>query len=385
MKVLFVNHAAGLGGAEHSLLELLAYLPAFGIEPVAAVPAGSLAEVLAAAGVRVGPLALRPLPRPHTAVQGCAAAAALAWNALLLLRCLRRERPALVHANSARAAWPAALAARLAGVPCLWHCRDLSPPGAEALLRLCSRGIAISEAVARSLPASPRVRIIRNGIDLLRFDPARHSRAEARAALRLPSEGPLVIMVADLIPWKRHDLFLEAAARIRRARPDVRFAIAGHDRGEHPDLAGRLRVQTARLGLTGALQWLGHCPDAAPLYAAADVLLHPPAEEPFGRVVCEALAMGCGVVVADAAGPAAIVGACPAGRRVLPGSAAAFAAAALELLDRPFPADAGRAHVARGFDVARTASELARLLRELRPDHPWFPSAPKESHASDAS
>jgi glycosyltransferase involved in cell wall biosynthesis len=367
MRILFVNHTAVMGGAEHSLLELARALPAQGVDVSAALPAGPLADALAAAGVTVHTLPLHRVRRPRELRSSLTATAALLADSLRFRRLLRGVRPDLVHANSAKAALFAAPAARSLGIPCLWHCRDLAPPAARLLTGLSSAVVAVSDAVARSLPPSPKLRVIPNGIDLTRFDPERHSRTQARAALAIPSDATLVLMVADFVPWKRHDLFLAAAAAIRQSRPDAVFAVAGRDRGEHPDLAVGLRAQADALGLADAVRWLGHCPDTAPLYAVADILLHPPACEPFGRVVCEALAMNCPVVVADSGGPAEIAADCPAAIRVPPGSASAFAAAGLDLLGAPRPSS--RPHIVQRYDIRRAASDLVRLYERVGVRH----------------
>lgn len=366
MRVLLVNHTSDIGGAEQSLLELVRELPRLGVTPLAAVPEGPLAARLRQAGVEVHVVPLHALVRPRGLGSASRAAAAGLIDTLRVCHLIRRLRPDLVHANSAKAAFAAGQAARCLRIPCLWHCRDLAPPGAKLLLFLAP-ALAISRAVAASLPRSRRVRVVRNGIDTARFDPAQHPREASRACLGLPPEAPLVAMVADFVPWKRHDLFLEAAARIARARPEVRFAIAGQERRDDPGLGDRLRARAATIRLGEAVHWLGHCPDTAPLYAAANVLLHPPAREPFGRVVCEALAMNCPVVVADAAGPAEIAAECPAdvARRVPPDDVDGFANAVLDLLQPLAQRTTSREAIAAAFDIRRTAAELARVYAEV--------------------
>lgn len=366
MRVLLVNHTSDIGGAEQSLLELVRELPRLGVTPLAAVPEGALAARLRQERVEVHAVHLHALVRPRGLGSASRAAAAGLIDTLRVCRLTRRLRPDLVHANSAKAAFAAGLAARGLRVPCLWHCRDLAPPGAR-LLQFLAPALAISRAVAASLPCPRRVRLLRNGIDLAHFDPARHPREASRACLGLPPDPPLVAMVADFVPWKRHDLYLEAATRILRARPDVRFVVAGQDRRDDPGLGDRLRARATALGLGEAVHWLGHCPDTAPVYAAVDVLLHPPAREPFGRVVCEALAMNCPVVVADAAGPAEIAAECPAdvARRVPPDDVDGFANAVLDLLQPLAQRTASREAIATAFDIRRTAAELARVYAEV--------------------
>ncbi len=377
MLVAWVNHTAHLGGAEHSLLELAVALRRLEIDVQVACPAGPLSMALREAGVPVHELRLHPPTRPPwlrrrdarsapgrgSMPRFARSLAGLGVDVLRLRRLLRRLRPAVVHANSARSAPAAALAARLLGRPCWWHCRDLAPPGARWIDRLCDHGFAISQFVAASLPPSAHRTVLHNGIDLERFDPSRRPREAARRSLGLAEDDTMMLMVADWIPWKRHDLFLETAAILRRERPALRCVIAGRPREEEPDLGRRLREQARRLGLGESLRWLDDCADVVPLYAAADVLLHPTPDEPFGRVLCEALAMGCRVVAADAGGAAEVVGDCPG--TALAGRATPQCHAALTesvLRGPPSGAD-GRRRVEREFDIRRVADQLAERYR----------------------
>lgn len=122
-------------------------------------------------------------------------------------------------------------------------------------------------------------------------------------------EGPVVVGIGQLVPWKNHELFLDAAAIVHRARPEVRFAIAGSE-----ELAdGRVRrsaleARIARNGLQGAVEFLGFRSDIPDLLAAADLLVHAAHPEPFGRVIVEAMASGKPVVaVRGGHGPAEIL------------------------------------------------------------------------------
>ncbi len=364
MRILFVNHTGLIGGAEHSLLELTNLLPQHGVTPIVAAPAGPLTERLQAAAVEVHPLPLHNLLRPRNPLAALRTLWQIRQDAQQLSRLIRRLCPDLIHANSAKAAFAATLAARRCNIPALWHCRDLAPAGARWLLRRAP-AIAISQAVYDSLPDAPQhIYLVRNGIDLTRFDPARHERAACRHQLDLPADVPLVAMVADLVPWKGHHLLLEVAARMLLQRHDIHFVIAGSSRPEDPQLAPYLKQRATELGIGENLIWLGHCPDTAPLYVAADLLLHPATREPFGRVVCEALAMNCPVVVADAAGPAEIAReASPSAVRLaVPDSADSFATAALDLLDTDPPGRLPtRADMRLAFNIERTAGQMVKL------------------------
>lgn len=374
MRVLFVDTVAVMGGAQRSLAELAAALGARGVSCHAAVPDGPLAESLRAAGVTVHRIPSVRLYRDWRWRQ-VAGLMHLAAGLPKLARAIRAAQPDLVHANGLT---PALLATTVRQPrPVIWHVRDLTMP--VAIARRASRRAAcvvtisesVEERVCEMVPAfcRGRVRLVRNGIDTRHYHPG--DRSAARRTLGLPADAPLVGMVAHLAPWKRHDLFLEIAARIRETRPGAHFVLAACDPfHEHRVLRTRLEAQAAALGLTEALTWLpDDFGDSAALYPALDVLVHPTADEPFGRVLCEAMASERPVVAANAAGPSGIVPSGVAGFLVTPGRAELFARQTLRLLDDPGRAlrmgQAARQHVVANFDIARPAAELQALYTDV--------------------
>jgi glycosyltransferase involved in cell wall biosynthesis len=118
-------------------------------------------------------------------------------------------------------------------------------------------------------------------------------------------------MIAHLVPWKRHDLFVEAAILLRdfwdaEGRP-ITWIIAGSDLfGEHANYVAALRKRIAAAGLAERFLWL-EGRKAAEILPSLGLLVHPTDQEPFGRVICEAMAAGVPVVACDAAGPGSIL------------------------------------------------------------------------------
>jgi glycosyltransferase involved in cell wall biosynthesis len=367
MNVLLVDSTREIGGAQRSLLELAVALQAGGTSVHAAVPSGPLAEALRAAGVPVRTLpALRMSRRMHP--RALAEALRFVRAILSLSRTVRAVRPDVLHANGLT---PALLAVQARqGCPVVWHVRDLSMR--VSLVRyLVSRVdciVGISESVADHLTEVVSSRWLRkvclvcNGIDVAHYQPG--DRAAARRAYGLPADAPLVGMIAHLVPWKRHANFLEIAAAIRAQRPDARFVMVGRDLfQDHPKLCRRLEAQIADAGLGDAIFPIRNLDDVAPLLPALDVLVHPAAVEPFGRVICEAMAAGVPVVAANSAGPSCIVAHGKTGLLATPGETAEFARLALQLLAQPETAQrlaaAARTQVSERFNVTRTASEMA--------------------------
>jgi glycosyltransferase involved in cell wall biosynthesis len=370
MRVLWIDLVSELGGAQYSLLEVCGGLSAHGVDVAAAVPRGPLSDALSAKGIPVYPVT--PLRASKTPWGLLAAAVKLLRATGAVNQAIRAFNPRVIHANSL----PAFFAATPAAIPAVWHVRDLRLPllpacaAANRAARIIAASDAVADYLADTLP--PRrlghVRIIRNGIDPARF--ADGDRAAARRRFGLPADAPLVGMAAHLVPWKRHDAFIDAAAVIRARRPDAHFAAVGRDLfREHARWLARLkkRVEEARLG--EAFHWVTDCADAAHILPAFDLLLHPAPDEPFGRVICEAMASAVPVIAAKSGGPADIIEPDVSGILVRDGDPRRMADAALALLSDPSRAAAlaaaGRIRVLERFTAARVCAHLADEYRAL--------------------
>lgn len=128
--------------------------------------------------------------------------------------------------------------------------------------------------------------LIPNGVDVARFGPGPADRSRLGAG----EDGPIVLIVAALIPSKRVAAGLRAAARIH----GVRVIVCGD---------GTLRREVEALGrelLGDRFCRMSFQPaDMPDVYRAADVLLHMSKDEPFGNIYVEAMATGLPVVAHD--------------------------------------------------------------------------------------
>jgi glycosyltransferase involved in cell wall biosynthesis len=155
-----------------------------------------------------------------------------------------------------------------------------------------ARYVAVSEATRRELvglgvdPAA--VTVVHNG--MAAPDPA-------AAAPRTPH--PSICVLGRLVPHKRVELALEAAARIRAHLPELRVVVAGQGWWEP-----RLRETVARLGLEDAVELAGWVDEAAKqrLLASSWALAMPSIKEGWGLAVLEAAANGTPAVAFRAAG-----------------------------------------------------------------------------------
>ena len=375
LRVMYANHVGQISGAENSMVSLIHRLDRGRVAPVAAVPPGPLAEQLRGLGVEVDPVPELRLRRPSNVVGGARNTLWLRGWAGALRRAARFLGCDLVHANSLTAGIGACLAFR-GRLPVVWHARDLRAPArAERwLLERVTGVVAISACVADHLfrvepAARERTVLIYNGIDPQDFWPAR-TREEVRTELRIALDAPLVGTVGQLVPWKRQEVFLRAAAEIAMHVSRCRFLVVGADMfGEHREYVHKLRSLTDTLNIADRTLFTGYRDDAASVMASLDVLVHTAEHEPLGRAVLEAMSLGLPCVAADSCGPAELVQDGVSGLLVTPGDVDGFAREVINLLRTPATArrlgEAAKARVQERFSAQRTARLTEDMYEEV--------------------
>lgn len=385
MRVLYLNHTGLMSGGERSLLELLSALPE-GVSPTVGSPEGPFASAAREAGIPVATVpaaevGLRLSPQTPRAL------ARLGRLTLTVRRLARRERVDLVHANSVRAGLVAALARRLGAPPAVVYVRDCMPDSVAANLtrRLILSGsaavLANSRYTARNFAAGSERSVgtvypgmLDGGGELVSQKGAPlNDRAELRRDLGFRA-GSLIGLVAQITPWKGQDTAIEALDVVRRHHPDARLLLIGEakflakgTRYDNSTYLSDLRRLVAERGLQGSVEFIGERPDVLRLIAALDLLVAPSWEEPFGRTVVEAMALGTPVVATSVGGPGEIVEDGVSGRLVAPRDPQALAGAVLELLGRDGTrermAEAGRA-AARRFGLEQYVNGIVSVYDE---------------------
>lgn len=367
-KALFLVRSLDIGGAERQLVELLRGLRACGRDVAVLVfyPGGPLESDLEAAGVPVIPLRKRGR-----------------WDVAgflhSLLRELRRQRPAVLHAymdipNIA----VAALRPLLPGTRLVWGFRasdtELDRYGwlARLAFRL-ERALAwvpdqiivnsragVEHRAARGFHRA-RMLYIPNGIDVQRFRPDAAAGARVRHEFGIPDGVPLVGLVGRLDPMKDHPNFLAAAARVAEERPTTHFVCVGNGPDEYRD---ELAASPDAIALGDRLHWSPSRSDVAAVYNALDLLCLASAYgEGFPNVIGEAMACGTPCVAADVGDAAEIINEL---RRVVPrrdpeALAAALARALAETSIEPGP-EALRSRIVENFSTERLVERTEAVL-----------------------
>ncbi|MBF0528525.1 MAG: glycosyltransferase, partial [Deltaproteobacteria bacterium] len=138
---------------------------------------------------------------------------------------------------------------------------------------------------------------IPTGVDLDIFNPE-ISTEDVRAEFGLVPGQRVITMVAVLRSWKRHEVFLEAAAYLTATRPDIRFFIVGEG-PRRPDIEAAI----AALNLNSRVIMTGHRSDVAKILAVSDVcVLTSESSEGVPQAVLQYQAMARPVVATNVGG-----------------------------------------------------------------------------------
>lgn len=346
-RVLIVDHASIIGGAEVSLETLVTGMPQDRVRYTIVLPGpGPMVDRLSEKGLKVALVRMEGW-RWWVEDTGQAMKFLLTFPFQLVslfrwLFFLRRTRPDLIHFNINRLVEPV-LAAWFLRIPSVMHFRDIPSRmslrfifgwrGFYALMNLAKCWIANSHATAQDIQPHARrpVSVIPNAIDLEDFD-RRASDQSSLAKQMLSSRAHHVAMVGLLNPWKNLSDFVQLASIISRNRDDVTFYIVG---AGNQTYEVQLRAQVKEMGLEGCVRFLGYVNCIPGFLSQMDLLAHTTSREPFGRVFIEAMAARKPVVAFDNGGAVEIVVNGETGLLVPEGGLNAMADAVSYLLDNP--------------------------------------------------
>jgi glycosyltransferase involved in cell wall biosynthesis len=298
--VAFVSSNPEIGGSEEYLEAILSRLEPEWIATVIVLDQGEFADRLREHGYPVHVVPLR-------------SRAGVPAAALRLRRLLRRVQARVVHANGARAAIVAAIAATGAPARVVWLRVDCGLDGraARMIARRCDQVVGVSRTVTETFRGRSRrdVHVVYPGLPDFEVDRA-DGRAIVLDALSATEEVEAIVLSGRLCPPKGQLELLEVAPRILERHPHAHFALLGGENRAYEGFEDRLRDRAWELGIEDRVAFLGHrsaligsVADAVRFVSGCDLLVAPSMREPvsgwregFGLSAVEALHVGTPVV-----------------------------------------------------------------------------------------
>ncbi|WP_339811948.1 glycosyltransferase family 4 protein [Paenibacillus sp. FSL R7-0189] len=374
LRVAYIDHTAKWSGGEVALFNILTHIGEQ-IDPLVILAEdGALAERLREKGmdVRIIPLDESIRSRGRNAVNLGAPAAAFKLLAYgrKLAPLLKAEKVDCVHTNSLKSALYGAIAAKIAGVPLIWHIRDhigapyLKPivaKGIRLLSRLLPNGVIAnshSTLNALELPRSKKTLVVYSAF----------AKAIGNGIGMRDQKDFNVLLVGRLAHWKGQHIVLEAAKSFKN-ESRVKFWLAGDALFGEEAYKQELLQKINNDELTN-VSMLGHVDDIQGLMNTADLLIHTSVTpEPFGQVIVEGMAAGLPVIASNEGGPVEIVVQGETGLLIEPGDAAILADSIKWMLDHPEErrrmADNGMKRVKEHFVIENTVKDIVDYYKGL--------------------
>jgi glycosyltransferase involved in cell wall biosynthesis len=326
----------------------------------------------------VDELLARNIPLTEYPVSTFRSIAAIGQQARLTQH-IRRRRIQIVHAYNFYGNVFATPPARLVAPVVIASIRDRAPYLTTMQKRVQRYACQFADCILVNADAvkewligdgydASKIAVIRNGVDLARFDDL-PSHINLRRELGLCDDTPIVGVVSRLTRLKGLENFLEAAAMVRAHVPAARFLVVGETSPMDRDYLRELQEYAVRCGVEGSITFTGLRSDVPAVLASLTVSVMPSLNEALSNVVLESMAAGAPTVATRVGGtPEAVVDGVT-GILVPPADSAALADAIVHLLKNPQLAahlgHAARARIADHFSVRRMVRATEDLYTDL--------------------
>jgi glycosyltransferase involved in cell wall biosynthesis len=224
---------------------------------------------------------------------------------------------------------------------------------ASASIGVCA---ALMDSLAELGADRQRLHVMRNGVDLERFQPV--DRFEARRHLGLPVDRRILLSVGLLIERKGHHIAIEA---LKQLPEDILLVIAGSG----PERE-RLQNLARECGVAARVRFAGQVPNDQLKwwYSAADALVLCSSREGWANVLLEAMACGTPAIATDIWGTPEVIQRREAGRLMAARTPQALVDACRNLFD-DYPARAAVRQYAEGFGWDATTAAQLKLFRDI--------------------
>jgi hypothetical protein len=317
------NHATFIGGGEHSYLDLISRLP----EECSVIASLPSEDVLSRRSRERG-ISTMIAPLPHI---NPAYIPQMAKCIGYLRNICKAESVNLIYANGSRAAFYGGAVGRLCSIPVIWHCRVSEPePYLDfILIRMVNRIVANSKATALRFSSHFRgkIDVVYNGFDL------EWLKEQNVIKPALFKDGWIsILVVARVSRWKRHDLILSAFEKIAIVEKNAHLICIGEKDHSEPAWWNELQEKTKNSPFSARIHWVGAVEDVRPWYRAASIFVLSSVNEPFGRVIVEAMACGVPVITTRSGGIPEIITHLQSGMLVPENDSAAISEAIMKIL-----------------------------------------------------
>lgn len=343
-RVLYIDEVSQIGGGGNSLNYLMRYLDKERFEPMLITLPGHFSKLAEKANIRTLAYTFRKryLSIPIGNIEISVNPYRLLYrfvDALKIIQIIRREKVAIVHTNNLDAHLTGWFLNKIYRIPVIWHIRTIWPSSFYKVTwpsRIIFVSQAVKEKALGSENSDSRALVIYNGIDPEDFVVPDGAREAVITEFSLPHR-PIVGIVGRLDSWKRHDLFLKAAALLKNQGVDASWMIVG---GDYKNRYGEtqtdyLKKLSRQLQIEDRVIFTGLRHDISRLVGSFDVFVSASDDDPNPRVVLEAMAMARPIVGTNSGGVPEMLDNGRCAIMIQKGNEEALAQGILQLLQEP--------------------------------------------------
>lgn len=216
---------------------------------------------------------------------------------------IKKYKIDVIHSNSMKAHFLSPFI-KLKNTVLIWHIRDLiSSNIVRSILKLLSNRvdsiIAISGFVAENLEINNKTKIIYNCVDFSNYSGKYY---DIKKELGLSKSDKLLLSIGQLTERKGFHFLLPAFQKVHNKNKDIKLCIVGTNLFHGPEYFEQLKMYIKKNNLEQSVYFLGFRKDVPDILRSSDLFVFPSINEPFGRVVIEAMAANIPIIASNSGG-----------------------------------------------------------------------------------
>jgi glycosyltransferase involved in cell wall biosynthesis len=387
-RILIVMHNAGTGGVEQSILTLCKFLNREHFEPILVFPSdGPLMRTFEDIGIKMITSPVEWLIPPKY-IREKGQEEDYYYNKFLFkLNDRVRNLQGIIDSNGIDLVHSAtltvadgAIAARVSGVPHLWHIHghynadfDFLPITTVYSLveSLSAKVVAVSKSVRDSIgkyiSCKGKIDVVYNGLDLEKLDKDRNVDSSLFREFPKLRDKKIICLIGRVYKIKGIDLFVDAAIKVLQERDDVAFLIVGPigDRNLFNQMNEKIRVHN-RLD---SIVFAGLRDDVQSILKHVYLMVCASPKEGFPYVLLESMAASTPVLSTRCGGPEEVINHGETGYLLKKRDGHEMSDVIISLLDDEAGmnniASAGRALVKDNFSAQKYANDFESIYRNV--------------------
>lgn len=355
-------------GSEKSLLCLVKNVNRNLFEPIIVTPEGPLAERISRVDIEVFTKKLNMLKTKNLLPY--------LKTVYYLYRLIKKKKINLIHANNIICNQYGVIAAKLAGKPIICHVRNIMNSKrafSRMFLKYADVLIANSRATYKwyknYMRNGQKSYIIHNAVDVMDYSVPTDNKKDFLRKHNIKEGSFLIGVVASIEFNKAQHVYLRAFERLAKKHHNIKTLIVGDTSFPNIYYLKYVRNFIDEKNLKEKVIFTGFIKEMSDLYNAIDLLVLPSFQEPFGRVLIEAMAIGKPVVATKSGGPCEVVEDGVTGFLVSPGSHSDLASAMDKIIsDKKLACkfgEKGKVKVKKLFNIEGHVRKVEEIYSDL--------------------